>query len=108
MLWIVKEGLRNASRRADCIEVNRGALTLQLNDGLKNTATRLITLIGGQAHNGLCVALERHHWPPRFFPRFSAGSSGEILGNAPMHFAMRKWIELTPACTRHRGEQGAP
>lgn len=55
MLWIVKEGLRNAGSREDCIEVNRGALTQQLIDGLDNPATRLITLFGGQ-DNDLCYA----------------------------------------------------
>ena len=48
MLWILEEGLRNASSRADCIELNGGALALHLIDGLDNTATRLITLFGSQ------------------------------------------------------------
>ena len=44
MLWIVKEGLGNASNGTDGIEVNGGALTLHLGDGCNNAATSVLTL----------------------------------------------------------------
>src|SRR6266403_1582561 len=75
MLWIVKKRLGNASSGTDGIEVNGGAVTLHLSDGFNNSASSVLTLFGGQAHNDLSVPINLHYRPPRFFLRFSVGGS---------------------------------
>src|SRR5882762_782459 len=75
MLWIVKKRLGNASSGTDGIEVNGDAVTLHLSDGCNNSAPSVLTLFGGQAHNGLSVSFHFDGWPPRFLFRSPAGRS---------------------------------